>query len=286
MTTATELAAQWNLRAIPGRREWRGTCPLCGYASAAMLTERNGRPLAWCASCQDRDGFAALIRGTVVSTPPPDPKPERDAEAVRKRRRKRALALWNGAEPIPGTPAERYLCCRALPQFVHVPALRFRADTPHPGGGRHAAMLAVIVDIAGSPMAAHRTFIGPDGHKAALEPVKASLGHVKGGAIRLAPEAPEITIGEGIETSAAAGVLLGLPAWAAVSAGNLARHVQLPPTVRRIVIAADNDGPGQRAALDAARRWRTEGREVRIVVPDRAGEDFADVLLHRVGGAA
>jgi hypothetical protein len=25
---------------------------------------------------------------------------------------------------------------------------------------------------------------------------------------------------------------------------------------------------------------------VRIVVPDRAGEDFADVLLHRVGGAA
>ena len=91
-------------------------------------------------------------------------------------------------------------------------------------------------------------------------------------------------IGEGIETSAAAGILLGLPSWASISAGNLARALTLPPEVRRVVIAADHDAPGRLAAKEAALRWRAEGRAVRIALPDRPGDDFADVLIAR-GGA-
>ncbi len=86
-----------------------------------------------------------------------------------------------------------------------------------------------------------------------------------------------------------AAVLLGLPGWAAVSCGNLGANMALPAGVRRVTIAADPDPPGQRAAAKAARRWRAEGRSVRLATPDTPGQDFADLLLARIqhtGGAA
>ena len=93
--------------------------------------------------------------------------------------------------------------------------------------------------------------------------------------------APEMLVAEGIETAASAGVLLGLPAWAALSAGNMAAAMVLPPDVRTVTIAADPDGPGRKAAQDAAARWRAEGRTVRIATPDRPDQDFNDLLLER-----
>jgi len=74
-------------------------------------------------------------------------------------------------------------------------------------------------------------------------------------------------IGEGIETAASAGLLLGLPAWAAMSAGNLAKGLLLPPEVRAVVVAADPDRPGRAAADAAAIRWQAEGRRVRTATP-------------------
>ena len=134
----------------------------------------------------------------------------------------------------------------------------------------------------------HRTFLARDGRKASVEPVKASLGPVWGGAIRLNGHDPNLSrwsIGEGIETAASAGWLLGLPAWAAISAGNMAKGLALPPEVRRVVIAADPDDVGRKAARDAWIRWTAEGREVRIAVPD-AGGDFNDLLMAREGNHA
>ena len=91
-------------------------------------------------------------------------------------------------------------------------------------------------------------------------------------------------IGEGIETSASAGRLLNLPAWAAISAGNLAQGLVLPAELRRVVIAADADPPGERAAQTAALRWQREGQAVRIARPDKPGCDFNDVLRSRDHG--
>ena len=143
-------------------------------------------------------------------------------------------------------------------------------------------MLGLVQDVAGNPVAVHRTYLRPDGSgKAEVEPNKANLGPVWSGAIRLCSAAPEIVIGEGIESAGAAGLLLGLPDWAAVAAGNLGKALALPPEVRAAVIAADHDEPGRNAAGEAAARWKAEGRAVRIALPDRAGEDFNDVLRVR-----
>lgn len=104
--------------------------------------------------------------------------------------------------------------------------------------------------------------------------------------MRLDPVAPELVIGEGIETAASAGLLLGLPAWAAINAGNLARGLLLPPEVRAVVIAADPDPVGRDAAAAASTRWQSEGRRVRIATPDQPGRDFNDVLQDRARRAA
>jgi putative DNA primase/helicase len=90
---------------------------------------------------------------------------------------------------------------------------------------------------------------------------------------------------EGIETGLSIQQATGLPTWAALGAGNLARVI-LPEIVSKVIIAADNDanGVGQRAAFKAADEFIAQGRTVRIALPPEAGQDFNDVL--REGGAA
>jgi phage/plasmid primase-like uncharacterized protein len=144
-------------------------------------------------------------------------------------------------------------------------------------------MVALVSDMNGAPLAIHRTYLRRDGSgKADVEPPRAALGPIWGGAVRLYDHDPDepLVIAEGLETAASAGLLLGFPAWAAISAGNLAKGLVLPREACRVVIAADPDGPGRAAARDAWFRWRAESREVRVAVPDGPG-DFNDLLLTR-----
>ena len=281
-----ELAQRLDLRRSGSM--WRGSCPVCGYGSDAFaLTAKGGRVRGWCASCGKRDEIAGVLlrleggeafaRPVAASTPAPSDLAGRTAAA---------MAVWNGAVPAIGTPADAYLARRALPGLAASASLRWRPDVAHPSGGgvRHPAMLALVVDVTGAPIAIHRTYIDRDGRKAALSPIKASKGPIAGGAIRLDPVAAELVIGEGVETSASAGRLLGLPAWASVAAGNLERSLQLPPEVRSIVVASDPDPAGRAAADGAAKRWRAEGRRVRIAIPDTPPMDFNDILRSRRGG--
>jgi putative DNA primase/helicase len=282
--SAVGLAGVLNLRR--SGREWRGACPACGYASNAFaLFEKSGRVRGWCASCGDRAAISGVLErlqgGEAFQRPDPPPGPITPNLAQRTAA---ALAVWSGAAPAGGTPAALYLARRALPDLAASTALRWRPDVAHPsgGGGRHAAMVALVTDVDGNPQAVHRTYLTRDGRKADLTPVKASKGPVAGGAIRLHPVAAEMVVAEGIETAAAAGVLMGLPAWAAVAAGNLERTMMLPPEVRSVIIAGDPDPPGRAAAEGAARRWRAEGRRVRIAMPDTPPQDFNDLLMSQV----
>lgn len=59
-TSARELAGRLGLHRAG--REWRGACPCCSYPDAFVLAEKQGRVLGWCASCQDREGVAGILR--------------------------------------------------------------------------------------------------------------------------------------------------------------------------------------------------------------------------------
>lgn len=282
---AADLAARFKLKRRP--RSWAGTCPACGYARAFSLRVGKGsHPLLHCGNGCGRDELDAVARDALGGAWAPRPAPDAaDEQAKRERKQAAALRLFSGADPVrPGDPAGRYLAGRGLVHLVGCPALRHHGDCPHPEGGRHPALVARVLDAAGRPVACHRTYLTPDGAKAAADPVRASLGPIWGGAVRLTPAAAppaELAVGEGIETAGSAGLLLGLPAWAALSAGNLARGLLLPAEVVGVVIAADPDPAGLDAACAAATRWLAEGRRVRVATPDRPGQDFNDLLLAR-----
>lgn len=288
---AADVAAKLNL--ARRHRSWRGTCPACEYQRAfSVRAGRADRPLLYCANgCGQHELAEAVARATNMDCRTPERSSVADEQQT-QRRQEAALRLWRGSGQATGTLVADYLQHRALPDLERSGSLRFRPDCPHPEGGSWPAMMALVQDAEDRELGIHRTYLARDGRgKAPVDPSKASLGPIWGGAVRLDPASPEIVIGEGIESAASAGRILSLPAWAALSAGNLAKGLVLPPEVRSVVIAADADPrtkqgrrPGQDAARSAAHRWRSEGRRVRIAVPDGEGADFNDVLRSRANG--
>ena len=286
MITAADLAQRLELR--KSRRDWRGNCPSCGYAAAfSVRASESGGALAWCASCQDADGITVALNLVTAGEWNPPERPEHQSEAeARERKQAAALRTWNGSRRLAGSLAERYLVQRGLVALIASPALRYRDDCSHPDGVRLPAMVAQVVDVNGKPVAIHRTYLDRiTGRKTTLVPTKASLGPAWHGAVRLQPMEPgrPLVIGEGIETSASAGILMSAPAWAAISCGNLRLGLELPADATDIIVASDPDDIGRAASDAAAWRWRREGRSVRIAQPDGIG-DFNDILIGAANG--
>ena len=268
--------------------EKRGTCPVCGYHNAFVeTTGKNGHRIGWCASCQDREAIATYLRAEGNDTrraAGDDAACAENALKARQKAQERARVIWSGAASITADdPAGKYLARRGLACLIGYPFLRYRADVPHPSGGRHPALIAPVLSASAEFLGVHRTYLSPDGSKARLEPTKASLGSIWGGCILVRPclEEPdweETVIGEGLETTASAAIIFDRPAIAAVSAGNMATGLILSSKIRSVIIAADHDRPGLEAAETAARRWTSEGRTVRIITPEQRGTDFNDLL--------
>ena len=57
--------------------------------------------------------------------------------------------------------------------------------------------------------------------------------------------------------------------------------------VERLVVLADNDAnnAGANAAEACKRRWLEAGRRVALLMPDRTGADFNDIVLANLGRA-
>lgn len=218
------------------------------------------------------------------------------AQPVRRTLQRPTLAatwrdLWRSLSPIaPGTTAHAYLLARgcALP-----PAdghLRCTESLRHASGYVGPALVALVTDaLTREPMTLHRTWVRPDGHKADVDPPRLLLGqHRKaGGVIRLWPDVAETTglaVCEGIETALAVATVYR-PVWSAIDAGNLAALPVLEG-VESLLIVADHDDAGLRAARECARRWREAGRRVRLAIPPQPGTDACDMARADMGRAA
>lgn len=191
--------------------------------------------------------------------------------------------------PLDGSPVAAYLASRGL-RIPPTARIRFHPGLKHLSGSIWPAMVALVTrGTDDAPLAIHRTFLARDGSgKAPVDPPKMMLGPCRGGAVRLAELREPLMVGEGIETCLAAMQATGNVAWAALSTSGL-RALDLPDSIRDVIVLADGDEPGEAAALDCARRWKREGRKVRIARPPR-GCDFNDLLMGcadaSTGGAA
>ncbi len=207
------------------------------------------------------------------SAPAPSSKP-RDTTAAARR-------VWDATKPLAGTLAETYLLARGVGHVAVAPALRFHPALSHPQApGCFPCLVARVQDVHGAFLAVHRIYLNREGAgKANVEPARASLGSTAGGAVRLGePEHGRLLVGEGIETTAAAmaRALFNLPGWAAIATSGLTA-IELPEHVIDVVIAADRDAAGLKAAAVLARRLEAEGRDVEIRRPHKG--DFNDALL-------
>jgi len=275
---------------------WVARCPAHDdrNPSLSLSTGKDGKVLLRChAGCGQTQVIDALrarglweqrgrqpgrSRAAKTGCPKNAPSERDDAD-----RTEYALRIWRAAVPASDTLAESYLQSRGL-RLPLSSTLRFHGRLRHPSGGIWPAMVALVSrgpdDV---PLAIHRTFLGRDGSgKAPVDPAKMMFGPCRGGAVSLAVHTDLLMVGEGIETCLAAMQATGNPAWAALSTSGL-RALDLPGTVREVIVLADGDDPGEAAARDCALRWQREGRRVRIARPPR-GQDFNDMLTGRALG--
>ena len=276
-------------RRLSGQRHgnnWRCACPRdCGY-SLSLSDGEDGRLLAFCfGGCEFNEIMAALVEYGLLDDHVGDDShvsrpvivcPRDGAERIARARQIYDSGVWDERIAV-------YLHSREI--GLTSPVLRFQEQAPHRLGARLPAMLAPVVNVTGEQIGVHLTYLRRDGGgKATLlkEYQRECRGVIHGGAIRLAEHDPdaELVVGEGVESTFSAMQLFGRAGWSAVYAGGL-KTMELPPEVRRIIIAADNDasGAGQRNALEAYDRWTAEGRSARIKTPPAVGTDFNDLLL-------
>lgn len=294
--------AQTIVAALGG--DWRGAyglapCPICqseGRRDQRGLSVKGsgGRTLLTChkSGCAAPEVFKELNgRGLVSGHGEAAQRPATEIERERNERSAQRLKtlrfcddIFSQAVPVTGTPAEAYLAGRGIAvqgQKIRK-TLRFHPNLKHSGTGEyHPAMVARLRGPKGEPLGLHRTFLRPDGSGKANLPggAKLMLGPCSGGAVRFGPDRPVIALAEGIETALSVGVASRLTVWATLSTSGMKGVILPPPPVAEIiVIAADHDLAGLKAAEETAARLEAEGRAVSVIAPQARGADFNDVL--------
>ena len=190
--------------------------------------------------------------------------------------------IWREAQSANGTLVEDYLSSRGF--NLDVPkTIRFHPSLYHaPSKQFFPCMVGAILQWPDQTVIGiHRTYLDPiTAKKASVDINKMMLGKASGGAVRLSPLSELLIVAEGIES--ALSVLQAQPkatVWAALSAGGI-KNLCLPDEtiVRTIIIAADHDSAGIKAAIQAADLWTSTGRTVKIALPPKEC-DFNDVLM-------
>lgn len=184
-----------------------------------------------------------------------------------------ANRLFHASLPIIGTHGEAYLRRRGITASLDLKALRFHPGCyhkPHPGADleTHPAVIAAVTDLAGKVTGLLRIYLDRyEPLKASTEHPRLAMGHVLGNAVRFGEARDVMAAGEGVETMLALRSLLpAMPMAAATSASHLGALI-LPPTLKRLYVAMDNDDAGRAAAERLAFRHIDKPIDIRLLEP-------------------
>ena len=286
-----DVVARPAMKLVRAGNEWKGCCPFHEDRSPSFTIFDNGR--RWhcfgCGASGDVLDFVQRAHGVTLREAADLlghqtlPTIRRAAPVDREERSERieeARAIWRSAGPIAGTLAENYLRQRgilaALPESLRFARLRYGTR-----GEAHPCLVALVTSPDHHLSGIQRTYLNAAGNgKAAVPKPKLSLGRVKGGAIRLAPAAREIALCEGLEDGLTLMQELGRAIWVAAGAGMMPA-MQLPDGCSSVVIGADGDAAGERAAQAAGEAFIRQGRQVRVIRPMDGFKDFNDELREK-----
>lgn len=280
-----------------------GPCPMCGGRDRFRFDDADGSG-SWICSQGCGAGYgvhlvmkvngwgfadaAKRIEALIDRVEPEQSKPTRKTSAD-------ALnALWRASAPIRHDNAAGRWLIRRVGAATPNPALRFVERLQHNDAGVktfHPGMIARVSDAAGQPVTLHRTYLTPDGRKAAVASPRKLMpgGMPKGGAIRLTPAAETLGVAEGVETALAVAALFGVPCWSTVNS-SLLEAWSPPAGTRSVIVFGDNDPKygGQAAAYALAHRLACDDRlgvKAEVRLPHEEGDDWNDVLLKRRAAA-
>ncbi|HEX8902427.1 DUF7146 domain-containing protein [Vitreimonas sp.] len=226
--------------------------------SVSLRLTEEGRILIHCFSPKDdwREVRRALTELGLLDEAPGGEagarwsRPKIAAQPASEERVARARRIWDESRSLGHTIAAAYLRRRAVPDGLwDSPALRFHPHmTSLDDRIRRPAFIAGITSAEGALQGVQATLLTAHGTaKAAIPTPRRVIGKLMGGVIRLGEVQDELVVGEGVETMLSASEVFDVPAWAALSADNLSRMIITAP-LRRLIIAADNDDAGLRAA--------------------------------------
>lgn len=213
-----------------------------------------------------------------------------ETEGQHERLSERGAALWASCVPLQGTIGEAYLKARGCAIPSSYGDLRFHPTLHHPSGYSGPGLVGLITDFqTNEPLSLHRTWICADGTKPHQlgKTARLLLAHHRkaDGVIRLWPDDEvclSLGLAEGLE-SALSLAHAHAPVWCAIDAGNLAA-LPVVNGIESLVIGADHDEAGLKAAHALAARWVAAGREVCILAPERG--DLNDLAQSGAGEAA
>lgn len=271
-------------KATRTRGGWSCLCPAHDdhKPSLSLSLSEEGTLLAHCyAGCSFQDILSALrSRGLLEKS---DFLQQRNialkASQSPKEPNKVALRIWHESVRAEGTYVETYLRSRGIQGRIP-PTLRFHPRLFHTSRTYHPAMVGAIAVWPSKTVAGvHRTYLTADGtNKAILFPNKMMLGLIKGGAVRLSPIGTKLIVAEGIETALSCFYATNIPTWSCLSTSGM-MDVVVPPLeiTQEIIICADGDDAGEKAAHELAERLHRTGYGVHMASSPQ-GQDFNDIL--------
>lgn len=138
-----------------------------------------------------------------------------------------------------------------------------------------SALIAILVDLDGNIVAIHVIYLNPKtGLQIKSDESKLTFGYMKGSAIHLGDVKDKLVICEGLEDGLSLFQEYKTPVW--VGCGGNTASIKVPKTVKKVIIAADNDksGAGIRMARTLSTRLKNEGFEVITIIPPKPSKDF------------
>ena len=236
------------------------------------------------AGCTGVDVLQALRRSG-DRVPTTDPATASSSERSATDLQPIAERLWLQGSGLGRTLATDYLASRHI--VSHSAQLRFHGRVQLGRSAEatyHPALLAAVRDDSGL-VAVHRTFLDPAGGKAKFDNPKRLLANPGRGTVRIGQPARVLGLAEGVETALAASVIHGFPVWAVLGNERFGL-VTIPRCVERLIVLADNDAGGTRAAKLANDGLQRDGLMIETLWPPAQHNDWADVLMAMRGEGA
>jgi putative DNA primase/helicase len=277
-----DLARKHGGRVYDGGRRWLGPGPGHSRRDASLsvlladtrplIYSFAGDPLYECAAFL---GIEHTYPGKVDGNAYDRLKRQREADSRRRQHAAMAFCqrVWQGCLALPGTLAAQYLETRAIGWNLADLAFHPNAPRSYAGDSTAPALIALARSLSGTPTAIQATYLAPDGK---ARTGRATFGVLIGASVRLAPPGSSLAVGEGIETSASFQKLEGVATWATLGTANLGTFSP-PACVRRLIIAADGDPAGLKAAHALAARL--QNRCIVTISQAPAGADWNDVAM-------